>query len=119
PWLTGWDEPVDLVGDSHFDRGGGQLTLTVPGKGHDLHSSNAPHLLRDVEGDFIMQVRVGGDFLPIDGGYRSAGILLLSCKKRVTLELGGHVAFGQPSHYLYAKWRLLAEPQGRRRAVVA
>jgi regulation of enolase protein 1 (concanavalin A-like superfamily) len=64
PWATGWDRPVDTVGDCRFDHRGDTLTVTVPGKGHDLDIRggrlDAPHLLRPVEGDFRVQVRAGG-----------------------------------------------------------
>src|SRR5262249_37393553 len=49
-----------------FQREGDKLTITVPGEGHDLAVEggrrNAPRLLRGAEGDFAVQVRVGGDF---------------------------------------------------------
>jgi regulation of enolase protein 1 (concanavalin A-like superfamily) len=82
PWVTGWDRPVDPVGDCRFDRHGGKLTITVPGKGHALtHFWGgrllAPRLVRDVEGDFSAQVRVAGDFRPTgEGTFRRAGLLL-------------------------------------------
>jgi hypothetical protein len=63
PWLDGWHKPVDLQEDCRFDRRGDKLTITVPGKGHEFAVAkgrlNAPRLQRDVEGDFVMEVRVG------------------------------------------------------------
>jgi Protein of unknown function (DUF1349) len=82
-WTTGWDKPIDPLGDCSFGRKGDKLTITVPGKGHGLDVRegrlNAPRLLRDVEGDFIVQVRVSGDFGPHKGpnGDRRVGLLLL------------------------------------------
>src|SRR4051794_6272305 len=83
PWVTGWDKPVDPSGDCRFDRDGDRLTISVPGKGHELNYERpmtAPQLLRDVEGDFDVQVRVTATFLPVNplgvGGTRSACILL-------------------------------------------
>src|SRR4051794_29077562 len=68
-WVEGWAEPVDPLGDSRFDRDSKTLSVTVRGKkegsgrgylGRDL--PYAARLLRDVDGDFSAQVRVGGDF---------------------------------------------------------
>jgi uncharacterized protein (TIGR03067 family) len=96
-WDTCWDKPVNPAGDCRFDRKGDKLTITVPGKGHgyDIAKSggNAPRLLRDVEGDFSVQVRVGGDFLPKDlvgkaaGSGRMAGLFLSNGVYDVPLEL--------------------------------
>jgi hypothetical protein len=81
PWVAGWDRPVDLAGNCRFDRNGDKLTITIPGKDHPLDVPNkrlnAPHLLRDVQGDFSVQVRVGGVGKPAGGtGYHRAGLLL-------------------------------------------
>ena len=55
-WYNGWDRPLDAVGGCKFDRHGDKLTITVPGKPHALNVRegrlDAPHLLRNVEGDF-------------------------------------------------------------------
>jgi regulation of enolase protein 1 (concanavalin A-like superfamily) len=84
PWFDGWDKPVDPVGDCKFDRTGDSLTITIPGKGHELDilqgRLKAPRLLRDIEGDFIVQVRVRGNYRQEDlvkfGMLRQAGLLL-------------------------------------------
>jgi regulation of enolase protein 1 (concanavalin A-like superfamily) len=80
-WLgmSGWDKPIDPVGDCLFDRGGGRLTIGArPGKDRSYSQKSAPHLLREVEGDFVLRVRVGGEFEhDRRGGYRSAGILMV------------------------------------------
>jgi regulation of enolase protein 1 (concanavalin A-like superfamily) len=74
-WNTGWDRPVDPVGDCRFERQGDKLTITVPGKGHELDVRqgrlDAPHLLRQAEGDFLVQVRVG-----VTAAAGRAGLLL-------------------------------------------
>src|SRR5689334_10325794 len=84
PWLTDWDRPVDPDGDCLFHRHGDVLALTVPGKAHLLNAKrkNAPRLLRDVEGDFVAQVRVSGAFQPVLGDedespFQAAGLFLL------------------------------------------
>src|SRR5262245_31921936 len=95
PWFDGWDKPVDPKGDCRFERKGDRLTLTVPGKGaHTLDegpgnvvkaTSTAPRLLRDVEGDFTIQVRVGGG---MDGPARrgagyAAGLIVMDGERVV------------------------------------
>jgi regulation of enolase protein 1 (concanavalin A-like superfamily) len=79
PWVTGWDKPVDPVGGCRFDRKGDRLTITVPGKEHFLvvekGQLDAPRLLRDVSGDFVVQVRVALRS-PARKGYCAASILL-------------------------------------------
>jgi regulation of enolase protein 1 (concanavalin A-like superfamily) len=91
PWLSGWDRPVDPDGDCLFHRHGEALALTVPGKSHLLNGKwkNAPRLLREVEGDFVAQVRVSGAFQPVLGGeeefpFQAAGLLLLADEGGVT-----------------------------------
>jgi hypothetical protein len=81
PWVAGWDRPVDLVGNCRFDRNADKLTITIPGKDHGLDVPNkrlnAPYLLRDVRGDFSVQVRVGAVGKPTGRtGYHRAGLLL-------------------------------------------
>ncbi len=89
PFLSGWDKPVDPDKDCKFDKVKAGLTLTIPGKDHDLGVErgrmNAPRLLRDVEGDFVVQVRVGGDFTPSNGStttervpFVGAGLVLMN-----------------------------------------
>ena len=64
PWRAYWEKPVDPLGDCRFDKDWDKLTITVPGIDHvwDKKTSTAPCLLREVEGDFVVQVRVGGNF---------------------------------------------------------
>ena len=84
-WVTGWDEAVDQQGGCRFDRDGDKLALTVPpGKAryHDVKGGrrDAPYLVRDVEGDFTVRVRVDGDLGPPGGRPRGAGLLLIGGK---------------------------------------
>ena len=116
PWLTGWDKPVDPENDCKFTRDKGTLTIEVPGKDHDLaverNLMNSPRLLRDVEGDFVAQVRVSGTFLPSQEStsterlpFVGAGLLLMADEKtyvrleRAALRLQGEVK-------TYANWEL-------------
>ena len=106
PWITGWDRVVDPVGDCKFDRRGDRLTMTVPGQPQEVDVTrgrlNGPYLLRDVEGDFVVQVRVGGDFLK---GQGTAGLLLLAGNNGVTLALGARPRDGKPHTYCWARSR--------------
>jgi regulation of enolase protein 1 (concanavalin A-like superfamily) len=96
PWLAGWDEPVDPLGDCRFERDRDKLTITVPGGKHhalDVENGPAPRLLRDVEGDFVVQVRVGGAFSKTfkeadenDKVYQGAGIIITDGKKAIKIE---------------------------------
>jgi regulation of enolase protein 1 (concanavalin A-like superfamily) len=65
--VKGWGDPVDPLKDCTFDVGkDGKLTLTVPGKGRDLAAHrdemHAPRVLREVEGDFKIEVSVDGEW---------------------------------------------------------
>jgi regulation of enolase protein 1 (concanavalin A-like superfamily) len=84
PWITGWGKPADVFEDCRFDRAGSKLTITIPDRmiskrtfWPTLGHVGAPHLMREVSGDFRCVVRVSGNFRP-PGGFRTAGILLWS-----------------------------------------
>ena len=68
--LKGWGQAIDPDKDCKFQAEKGGLTIVVPGKDHDLGIErgvmNAPRVLRPVEGDFIVQVKVSGKFEPGD-----------------------------------------------------
>jgi hypothetical protein len=99
PWVHGWDRPVNRRGDCRFHRDGEKLSIVVPGEGHSFQPSdrepNAPCLLRDVEGDFVVQVRVDGDFRPTGGDtFRRAGLLLTDGKVYLLVERANDPAEG-------------------------
>lgn len=62
--IKGWGSAVDPDGDCKFEEKDGTVTITVPGTNHDLTYQdavgklNAPRLLREVEGDFTLEVKV-------------------------------------------------------------
>jgi regulation of enolase protein 1 (concanavalin A-like superfamily) len=62
--IKGWGTAVDPDGDCKFEEKEGTVTIRVPGTNHDLTYQdaagklNAPRLLREVEGDFTIQVKV-------------------------------------------------------------
>jgi hypothetical protein len=102
PWVAGWDRPIDPRRDCRFDRAGDRLTITVPGWRHDLDLAarrlTAPRLLRDVAGDFVVQVRMGsGPSLPAENAvYRAGGLVVTDGKQFVRLlrtaaRFGGEV----------------------------
>ena len=119
PFQTGWAKPVDPDKDCKFRREKGGLTIVVPGKDHDLGVErglmNSPRLLRDVEGDFVAEVRVGGTFAPSTDAttteripFVGAGLVLMAGDKtyvrleRAALRTGGEVK-------TYANWELRRE----------
>lgn len=65
PFKAGWDKPLDPDSDCKFTREKDSLTIELPGTDHDYYPLrgrvNAPRLLREIEGDFEMQVRVRFD----------------------------------------------------------
>lgn len=64
--IEGWGEVNNPAGDCQItpQEGGGKLTIKVPGTLHDLsrefEDMTAPRILRDVEGDFVAEVKVVG-----------------------------------------------------------
>jgi regulation of enolase protein 1 (concanavalin A-like superfamily) len=88
PFVSGWGNPVDPDKDCKIRREKDALTIEMPGTVHeyDLRRNylNAPRLLRDVEGDFEMEVRVRIDCRPSAQSsvqdlpsYVSAGFLVI------------------------------------------
>ncbi len=86
--LKGWGQAVDPEGDCRIDLAEGKLAITVSAKQwHALDAEankvNAPVVLRDIDGDFIVEVKVGGTFRPAGPSayprgvpFNGAGILL-------------------------------------------
>jgi regulation of enolase protein 1 (concanavalin A-like superfamily) len=114
---AGWDRPVDPDKDCKFKREKGGLTIEVPGKDHDLAAQrlmNSPRLLRDVEGDFVAEVRVGGKFVPSLGAtttervpFVGAGLVVMADEKNyVRLE---RAALRRGEVKTYVNWELWQE----------
>ncbi len=85
--LKGWGLAINPGKDCVFLPDAKKLTITVPGTWHDLNPDtgklNSPRVLQTVEGDFVVTVKVTGDFKP--GGkstnpkgvpFHGAGILI-------------------------------------------
>ena len=66
--IKGWGDVIDTAGDCSVKGDERWLTIEVPGGTHDLNPSlggtDAPRVLKEVEGDFVVQVKVTGDFKP-------------------------------------------------------
>jgi regulation of enolase protein 1 (concanavalin A-like superfamily) len=116
PFETGWDKPVDPDADCKFVREKGTLTIEVPGKDHDLGVErglmNSPRLLRDVEGDFKAEVRVGGDFRPTTSSttnqripFVGAGLVLMADDKTY-IRLERATLYKGQEFKTYANWEL-------------
>ena len=87
--LPGWGTLIDPDGDCKFTPGNRSMTIEVPTTQHDLDSTgkklNAPRVMHEVDGDFILTVRVTGEFKPGPNStslksvpYNGAGILVWS-----------------------------------------
>lgn len=87
--LEDWGLAIDIDKDCEFAPQQKSLTIRVPGKWHDLNPDsgklNSPRVIREVEGDFVVQVKVDGELKP--GGkstnpksvpYNGAGIIIWS-----------------------------------------
>jgi regulation of enolase protein 1 (concanavalin A-like superfamily) len=107
PFMSGWGKPVDPDKDCKIRREKGALTVEIPGTVHeyDLRRKylNAPRLLRDIDGDFEMEVRVLIDCRPSAESsvkdlpsYVSAGFLVIppddftTAFFRSEYRVGGH-----------------------------
>jgi RNA polymerase sigma factor (sigma-70 family) len=85
--LNGWGTILDPSDDCRFLLDKDKLTLKVPGSDHALcieqNRMNAPRVLREVEGDFIVQVKVSGEYpngsvsvVPSRRSFHGAGLVL-------------------------------------------
>jgi hypothetical protein len=86
--LEAWGTPVDPDGDCKIHPEGDTLVIDLPNKRHDLTPFsllfNVPRVVRPVEGDFELQVKVEGEFKPVgpaerrvDDPSNGAGLLVL------------------------------------------
>ena len=101
PWITGWEQPKNPTGRARIQREGESLTIMVPGKGHEFdvrqNRLNAPHLLREVEGDFVCQVRVRVTSNPTaKEGYHRAGLMFHDGEYAVKVQVGVYLDAEKP-----------------------
>ncbi len=76
--LDAWGEAIDPDGDCKIRVEKRAVAFEVPGTYHDLNSEygkfNAPRVWRDVEGDFVAQVKVCGEFQPGEPTTRDSAV---------------------------------------------
>jgi regulation of enolase protein 1 (concanavalin A-like superfamily) len=93
--IAQWGLAIDPDRDCQISGEGTTLTITVPPTLHDLNADigkyNAPRVVRDVEGDFELEVRVEGDFRPGSICNRAGGIPFVG---------GGIVIFDGSDHFI-------------------
>jgi regulation of enolase protein 1 (concanavalin A-like superfamily) len=109
--VAGWGTALNPAEDCEFELTSDRLTIIVPGAEtpHDLSSelasSTAPRVLQPVSGDFVIQVRVDGEFQPGTestqegrSGYTGAGLLVMADAQnfvrieRATLHYPGDIS---------------------------
>jgi S1-C subfamily serine protease/regulation of enolase protein 1 (concanavalin A-like superfamily) len=98
--INAWGDFIDPDGDCKVVLENEGVNLEVPGSLHDLNAEiaklNAPRVVQDVEGDFVVQVRVRGELKPEGPGtrhdalpYNGAGLVLwLDGDHYIRLERG-------------------------------
>jgi hypothetical protein len=88
--IRGWGTVVDPAGDCKVVEKDGKVTITVPGSPHNLNPTPrynnvlAPRVLRDVDGDFSVQVKVNAFSRPqagtsstkVGNSFVAAGLLV-------------------------------------------
>ncbi|MBC8870887.1 MAG: DUF1349 domain-containing protein [Planctomycetes bacterium] len=109
--IDGWGRLIDSDRDCTVKAEQGKLTVNVPARLHDLNPRNgklnAPRVLQEVEGDFVVQVKVSGKFEP--GGnstaprsvpFNGAGLLVWADEKNyLRLERNMFLVRGTPACY--------------------
>jgi serine/threonine protein kinase/regulation of enolase protein 1 (concanavalin A-like superfamily) len=86
--INGWGTVVDPDRDCRIHRDGETLVIDLPNKRHDLtpfsRLFNVPRVVRPIEGDFEVQVKVEGEFKPVGPSKRlldepsnGAGLIVL------------------------------------------
>jgi regulation of enolase protein 1 (concanavalin A-like superfamily) len=118
--IEGWGEITFTAGDCSVNLEAGRLTIDVPGGTYDLNPTlggmKAPRVLKEVEGDFIVQVKVTGDFKPGEqsaspntSSFNSGGLLIWQdAKNYIRLERNAwRLAEGGYACYppLFEYWR--------------
>lgn len=107
--IKGWGKIVDPEGDCQFVDKNGKLILKVPGTYHDFtplpgYLNNAARIYKEVEGDFVAEVRVSGTVLPDKGmelpgkklSFRAGSLLIWEDSNNfVRLDRAGMVKGGK------------------------
>ena len=119
--IKGWGDVIDPDKDCQVQVDDGKVTVKIPGAAHDfaaeLRRWNAPRILSEIRGDFIVDVRVSGEFKPAEAStiegrrsYNGAGILLVKDPNNYLSLQRGAVHLGdRVRHYVNFELRKNAE----------
>jgi regulation of enolase protein 1 (concanavalin A-like superfamily) len=125
--IVGWGDIVDPNGDCKFTVGGKGLKIVVPGTIHDLTAEtgdmSAPRVLRDVDGDFLLQVKVRGEVTHHGArasktylAYHGAGLLVwIDDETYIRLERAMVVREDEDLHYINLELRKDGDVDGESR----
>jgi regulation of enolase protein 1 (concanavalin A-like superfamily) len=128
PTLSPWGDVIDPEADCKIQIADGGVSLEVPGSLHDLNpgigKSNSPRILREIEGDFVAQVKVCGEFQPEapptrEGAFpfNGAGLLLwLDADHCLRMECGAVLRNGRVGAFLLFERHELGRPVTRNNA---
>ena len=113
----GWNNVIDPDRDCQMETKNDTIHIDVPGTAHDfaaeLQRWNAPRVLAQVDGDFVLEVKIHGAFQPakpstIEGRrpYHGAGLLLVQDKQNhLSLQRGAVLLGNRLRHYANFEWR--------------
>jgi regulation of enolase protein 1 (concanavalin A-like superfamily) len=123
-----WGDSVDPDGDCKFRVDTGELRIKIPGTPHrlgiELGSTNGPRVLRSVEGDFHVQVKVLGAFPSANrslvGKYPwyGAGLLIWQDEKNYIRLERARMDFSSENTRCYTNWELRSGAQFTRKGTV-
>lgn len=116
PLLKGWGRVTDPDGDCAVALRAGAVEFRIPGKPHDfaadIEIQNSPRVLREVAGDFVVEVKVEGELRPgatstIPGrlSYHGGGLVAIRDKDNYISLHRGCVNFGDRVRH-YANFEL-------------
>lgn len=107
--FAGWGKLIDPDGDCAAKVENGRLMFTIVGH-HDINDDvqrimNAPRVLQEIDGDFVVLVKVGGEFKPAGPStwgddrppYNGGGLLIWQDEKnyirfeRAAMKLNGQI----------------------------
>ena len=113
--IEGWGSAIDPDDDCSFklDRKTGLVSIRVPGKPHLLSvevpklAMNAPRIMREVSGDFVVRVKAIGSVVPGDepssrySPYHGEGLLIWQDRKNYArLERAAYIKDGKVVPYV-------------------
>lgn len=116
--LEPWGRAIDPDGDCTIKADAGGVVFEVPGTLHDLSAEigqlNAPRLLREVEGDFVAQVKVAGPLEPGAAGTRVKSIPYYGAGLVLWLDDANYIRFERGAGYRNEKINTFATFESRR-----